>query len=60
MSADTKIAKAIASYCRATDTFVEDLRPKEVRLIAESAQCKPKRVFEYIEYWHGHDETGEE
>lgn len=54
MDADTKIAKAIASYCRTTDTFVEDLRPKEVRLIAESAQCKPKAVFEYIEYWHGH------
>mgnify|MGYP003114247686 CR=1 FL=1 len=52
----TKIKQAIQSYCNATGIFVEDLQPKEVRLIAESAQCKPKAVFEYIEYWHGHGE----
>jgi hypothetical protein len=53
-----RIEKAVNRYCNFTDNDPECLEPKEVRLIADHANCKPKQVFQWLNYWYGDDDDG--
>ena len=60
MDVNRRIKKAVYRYCSFTDIDPEDLENKEVRLIADDARCKPKQVFEWLDYWYGDDYEMEE
>ena len=60
MDVNRRIKTAVNRYCSVTNIDPEYLERKEVRLIADDARCKPKQVFEWLDYWYGDDDGMEE